>query len=546
MNTEKLKIGLILDSYEVPAWIYASIQQIIASGLIDICIIFIKLDVVDASTSGLSIGERCCKLSYKVFNIIDEKIFLKGPNALKPVNLNPLLSKTPTILLNPKQLDISIFEQIKKIHLHIIIDFRLELSFEKLVNLSEYGTWLYVNNASNDNDGPLGLLEVVKGISVTKVALLSVKKDTQSTYILYEASFSTYALSPARNRNQILWSLVPFLSRQLILLYNVGETNFFKQKANWKNNVSLKPIQRICFPGCIVQLISLIKIARTYFYELVSRIFFVKQWLLLYSLSNDIQDLKTKFQYLIPPKDRFWADPMVIKKKDNYYIFIEEYIYKQRKGQISVIEMDINCKFSDPVCVLERDYHLSYPFVFHFNDDYYMVPESAGNNSIDLYRCVDFPYRWEFTQRLMENVNALDTTILYHAGKWWMFTATAEYIGAFPNVELFLYYSDELISSHWNPHPKNPISSDVKNSRPAGKIIVSDGKLIRPSQDCSKFYGYGFDLNEILTLSESNYAERRTVSVRPYWENHIIATHTYACEGQLTVIDGLRKKSKFS
>ena len=168
--------------------------------------------------------------------------------------------------------------------------------------------------------------------------------------------------------------------------------------------------------------------------------------------------------------------------------------------------------------VLEKDYHLSYPFIFEWNNKYYMVPESRANKTIDLYECVEFPDKWNFKQHLMENISAVDTTLIHYANKWWLFTAIAENEAAAPNVELFLYYSDDLFGGEWNAHPLNPIISDVKSARPAGKLFIKDGKLFRPSQDCSTTYGYCFDLNEIEVLSETEYREKKTFSIKPNWD----------------------------
>ena len=62
--------------------------------------------------------------------------------------------------------------------------------------------------------------------------------------------------------------------------------------------------------------------------------------------------------------------------------------------------------------VLEKDYHLSYPFVFEFENNFYMVPETESNNNIELYKCTDFPRKWEYHGEIMNNVSAVDTTIL--------------------------------------------------------------------------------------------------------------------------------------
>jgi hypothetical protein len=142
----------------------------------------------------------------------------------------------------------------------------------------------------------------------------------------------------------------------------------------------------------------------------------------------------------------------------------------------------------------------------------------------------------------MRNVTAVDTTVLYWQGKWWLFTAMAEQEAAAPQVELFLFYSNELFTDRWHAHPMNPIVSDIKRARAAGRIFPKDGRLFRPSQVCSTIYGYGFDLNEITVISETEYCERTVRSVRPNPASRIIATHTYANLGDLTVIDALARR----
>jgi hypothetical protein len=127
-----------------------------------------------------------------------------------------------------------------------------------------------------------------------------------------------------------------------------------------------------------------------------------------------------------------------------------------------------------------------------------------------------------------------------------LFTAISEEAAAVPQVELFLFYSNELFTDQWYAHPLNPIVSDVKRTRAAGSIFVKDGMVFRPSQDCSKMYGYGFDLNEIVALSEKEYYERTVISVRPDQFSKVIATHTYANQGNLTVIDALTRFPKWA
>jgi hypothetical protein len=88
------------------------------------------------------------------------------------------------------------------------------------------------------------------------------------------------------------------------------------------------------------------------------------------------------------------------------------------------------------------------------------------------------------------------------------------------------------------PHPRNPVVSDARSSRPAGRPFVRDGCLYRPSQNCCPHYGYGFNISEVTKLTETDYEERVLSRVEPVWDGNIVSTHTINYEDGLTVIDG--------
>ena len=56
----------------------------------------------------------------------------------------------------------------------------------------------------------------------------------------------------------------------------------------------------------------------------------------------------------------------------------------------------------DPQTALEREYHLSYPFVFEWEDDVYLIPESTASKRVELYRAESFPDRWSLAGVLLE------------------------------------------------------------------------------------------------------------------------------------------------
>ena len=98
--------------------------------------------------------------------------------------------------------------------------------------------------------------------------------------------------------------------------------------------------------------------------------------------------------------------------------------------------------------------------------------------------------------------------------------------GASTLDELFLFSSKELKSDQWQPHSQNPIISDVRSSRPAGKIFQYNNELYRPSQNSAKRYGYAININKIVTLNDDIYEEVIVSQIFPNWEKNVRATHT--------------------
>ena len=543
MHNQKLKLGLLLDSFNVPAWVYSVIHLITQENSSEFVLVVLNED-----------GDISCKKNacvYSIFNRIDEKLFTKNPNPFTQKRVDDFFSGVPVINVSPLKGDNVLFlgesdiKNIKRYKLDILIKFGFDgLQLEDL-KVSKYGTWFYYHGDDRImKGGPPGFWEVVDHWSETGSALLALGGKLSLNRVLFRSHFLTYPLSPARHRSYYFWATTPFLARQISLLQCLGGEKYFEETEKF-NAALLREIKSYKTPSNFLAIKSILKIIKRLIKEFLQRFFYQDRWFLLSDFKQGISDNFSEFNKIMPPKDKFWADPHLIQVSGKYYIFIEEFLHAKNKGHISVIEMDELGNWKAPVKVLEKDYHLSYPFIFKWNDKFYMVPESRANKTIDLYECVDFPYKWDFRQSIMENISAVDTTIIHYANKWWLFTAIAENEAAAPNVELFLFYSDDIFSGDWAAHPRNPIVSDVKSARPAGSLFVKDGKLFRPSQDCSKAYGYGFDLMEIELLTETEYRERKIKSVRPDWDKNIQATHTFANCNNLTVIDVFTQSRKF-
>lgn len=545
MHTQKLRLGLLLDSFNVPAWVYSVLQRVANEKFGEFVLVVLNEDAGKANKKDIGSG------IYSMFNWVDEKLFTKEPNPFALQNSGEILLDVPVIKVSPVEngnaciLSEADVKNISEYQLDILIKFGFENLQIETLNVSKYGTWFYYHGDDRImRGGPPGFWEVIENWSETGSALLAIGGEFSSHWVLFRSHFITYPLSPARHRSYYFWATTYFLPRQISLLQRLGKEEYYRGTEKF-NTASLQAIKKYEAPSNFLAITAIAKIKIRLISEFFKRLFYADQWFLLFSLKQDLSGDLGKFNKIKPAKNIFWADPHVVQVDDGYYIFIEEFLRAENKGHISVVELDRNTgNWKPPIKVLEKDYHLSYPFIFKWNDKFYMVPESRANKTIDLYECTEFPYKWNFKQCLMENVSAVDTTLIHHSGKWWLFTAIAENDAAAPNVELFLFYSDDLFSGNWKAHPGNPIISDIKNARPAGSLFAEGTKLFRPSQDCSKSYGYGFDLNEIEVLSETEYREKKVLSIRPNWDKKILGTHTFATCGNLTVIDVLTKTPK--
>ncbi|MBI2677657.1 MAG: hypothetical protein HYX28_02635 [Candidatus Koribacter versatilis] len=242
---------------------------------------------------------------------------------------------------------------------------------------------------------------------------------------------------------------------------------------------------------------------------------------------------------ITPPRGHFFADPFLLTHAGSKFLFFEDYDHDLGKGMVAFMQQRSDGTWTPAQTVLERDYHLSYPCVFADGGEVYMVPETSANHTIELYRAVGFPHRWELDSVLMRDVKAADTT-LHHArdGRWCMFTSlapdAASYYGP---LHLFWAASPR---GPWTPHRANPISTDGLRTRSAGALFQRDGTLYRPSQDCSAQYGQAVIMNRVDELSEASYRETPVDRMTAATVDGALRVHTFNCDQDLEVRDALR------
>jgi hypothetical protein len=238
------------------------------------------------------------------------------------------------------------------------------------------------------------------------------------------------------------------------------------------------------------------------------------------------------------PPDREYADPFLASDNGRTFLFFEDFSFGAPHATISASELGSDGTVSAPAPVLARPYHLSYPFVFRMRGAWFMIPETASNRAIELYRASSFPTGWELESVLLHDVAARDTTLLQLGDLLWLFTCIDSPNGG-RHDELHVFWSDRLDGA-WAPHPRNPVVSDVRAARPAGAVFSRNGELVRPAQDCSVRYGGATVFRVIDKLDRDDYEEHTAGRLDPIWAAGLHGTHTYNRSDEFEVVDGAR------
>lgn len=239
-----------------------------------------------------------------------------------------------------------------------------------------------------------------------------------------------------------------------------------------------------------------------------------------------------------PSTNDYWADPFLWRRHGRLYVFFEAYNYPAALGRIAVGEWTQD-RFELLGDVLAPPYHLSYPFLVEHEGELLIIPESCAAGRVDIWRCIEFPLRFERVATAFEGQKVADLTLFCRDGQWWAFCAMESDGVCDMNSELYAFAVDGPLLREIVPHARNPIVTDSRRSRPAGRVFERDGRWYRPSQDNSHgVYGYGLNLMEITRLTLDAYEEVPVRAIRPDFRSGLIATHHLDSSEDVFVIDG--------
>ena len=249
-----------------------------------------------------------------------------------------------------------------------------------------------------------------------------------------------------------------------------------------------------------------------------------------------LSDTNTPF-HTIPNTWRTWeADPFIFQHEGKTYIFAEMFDYIKRRGAIGYTQWE-NDRFTPWKKVICEPFHMSYPNVFVWNNEIYMLPETSENHKLLLYKAVVFPEQWKCVRVLAENVIWVDTTFFKNNDI--LYAITTDVSDEDKHKDYLLTFNDNLDITEVQQIKE----CNIEYSRSGGRFFTSNKRLIRVTQDCSQRYGGAIIFSEMLpeklldtgvnNILQHIFPQELKICDERTW----IGLHTYNATDKFEVVD---------
>ena len=476
----------------------------------------------------LKIQELFEKKIFKLKKTLDEKTLKRKLRSIEKVYLYPKRKGFLDIFSDKES------KQIEDYKLDILLRHEFDIIRGDILNCTSHGIWSFHHGDNQVNrGGPSCFWEIVLNQKSIGVTLQKLTSELDGGFVIDRGYYNKH-WSWIRSKNQILESSFTLLTKNLNRLKNkkikLEEPSLYYYKLYRQPNLTFVLKYLFIFYGSAIKMI----IRKFEYYVLGIR---DSCWTLIISKGNFSNSVLFRLKPIVTPKNEFWADPFIVSNKNDNYVFFENYNYKTKKGKISCGKIE-NYKLIEIQDVLEKQYHLSYPFLFRENGNLFLMPETAENNRLEIYKCISFPNKWKLYSTAFIGEKILDCSIYEDEIKQkWLFLNKKT-----PNSDgcsdLYIYLIDTLKLDKIIPHRDNPVITNSSSGRNAGPIFKEKGKVFRPSQiNTDGVYGRGLNINEITKINLDDYEEINSKTCLPFFKENIKGIHHLDQKDDLFVTD---------
>lgn len=255
------------------------------------------------------------------------------------------------------------------------------------------------------------------------------------------------------------------------------------------------------------------------------------QWYVALRRKNQME-----YSVVATPSGTWIADPFLCEANGEHYLFVELYETAKKKACIAYYKIVDGQPFFQGR-IIDQPYHLSYPCVFEYKGEHYLIPESSANETVDLYRATHFPDRWEREKTLIEKRRYVDTTVFEIENRFYAISYRKH------NQKWRLdYYKLDMDKKALRLLASKEYDHNV--ARPAGAFDMKEG-LRRPAQDCFSKYGERLIIYEVCCSEDGAYDEKivNKVDIDSFpIDMRLNRVHTYNQDSGYECIDAFVEK----
>lgn len=525
-HTKPLRFGLLCNSLILEQW-QANCLTILIEGGMQAVIVVIN----DNEEKPQSLFHKIFEYPYKrLFFRIWSRFFF-NPASKKACDMSRIFSNCRQIKCKTQQkgfsnyFDSQCIETIKSEKPDFLLRFGFGIIRGEILTAAPFGVWsFHHDNEEIIRGGPPGFWEIFYKHHTNGVILQQLTDSLDKGLILNKLHFRTIRHSYKEHLDQIYFgsSMMPLWVCRAIM----------NNKLEITNSVSKAPI--LHSPNNSKMMLFLLKMIWRRITFHFNTLFRQEDWVVGIVKKEDFNENSNfrKVHWLLrPDQHSYTADPFIIDFEEDTLVFFESYSYATERGHISMAKASEH--FDKYYDVLKSDLHFSFPSVFVYENQLFMIPECYESNGIQLYQYDYEINKMIFKQTLLEGVAAVDPVLYKKDNYWWLFFTEKNQ----PSVHLQIWFSENM-HGPYQPHFNNPVKSDIHSSRPAGMLFEKDGKLFRPAQDCSEAYGIGVVINELTELSKEYFLEKESHRLSPDkdWKLHK-GLHTFNQSSRYIALD---------
>ena len=420
---------------------------------------------------------------------------------------------------------------LKNLRLDLIINFGVQSIDNMFFTVSNHGVWeMLFKDFSLKKAAPVGFFEVVNKKPVIGSTLLRIGANPEENEVLDSAYF---------NRHWSMTETATIVSEGSVSLFFKNLVRLKNSALEVQSNSSNEKFEdeKLSLQNVLVYLCSFyFEFFKKLFEKVMAKVFKRRYecWTVFTGSQGFFEGITSSPAPLTMPKDEFWADPFLFNYNKKEYLFFENYSYKTKRGKISCGILK-NGQLSEIGDVLDFNFHLSFPFIFEENGEIFLMPESSENKKLEVFKAVEFPYKWELYSTAFEGEVVGDA--FFHIDEEqqkWLFLNKQAAKTAPMNSELFIYKVDSYKFNSLIPHQQNPVFIDARVARNGGSIFKHNNQWYRPSQrNVDGVYGRALNINRIDKLTIDEYVETTVEIIEPDFDKKLMGLHhLHKCNGK--------------